>query len=73
MIANHHTLNIAFDGRHFARVKFPDLEPLAEVRRKVDIIVNALLSYDSVEFPENWSFTLTRVECSGYNEEIFPA
>jgi hypothetical protein len=69
MIANHHTLNIAFDGRHFARVKFPDLEPIAEVRRKTDIIVNAILA--TADLPEQYSFTLTRVECSGYNEEIF--
>lgn len=67
MIPNHHTLNIASKGRHWARIKFADLEDEVAVKFKAQMIIKAM--QDAWPHSE-WSFTLTKVECYGREVDL---
>ena len=67
VIANHHSLNLALGGEHFARVEFPALLGEDEVKRRATRIMDALCE-DSGKGAGEWDFRLTRVLCHG--EEV---
>jgi len=62
MIENHYELNLALDGRHYARVSFSPSLSREDAKVRSCVIAEALQAGNT---QGRWSFDLTFVECVG--------
>lgn len=61
MVECHYEMNVALNGRHYIRIKFPSSLMLDEVKTRADFIRASLTGCGK------WEHTLMYVDCSGHD------